>query len=178
MRWTGQIFWLLAYNACAAPHLLPAFTVLLWRQPYRLHIQGIAGGTPATTTIGPWEVVSSYSSATAPDLHGISCADPLFQARKELDPKVAACASSVKIILIACGYDRFSTNALAAIIVASNQSSIFCGWPSNVLSISLRKWKMCILVGAQASHISPSVLMPHAGTSSGCHRRSSENYPF
>jgi hypothetical protein len=26
MRWTGQIFWLLAYNACAAPHLLPAFT--------------------------------------------------------------------------------------------------------------------------------------------------------
>src|SRR5215217_1524437 len=31
-----------------------------------------------------WEVVSSYSSATAPDSHGISCADPLFQARKEL----------------------------------------------------------------------------------------------
>src|SRR5207249_1551273 len=30
-----------------------------------------------------WEVVSSYSSATAPDSHGISCADPLFQARKE-----------------------------------------------------------------------------------------------
>jgi hypothetical protein len=26
MRRTGQIFWLLAYNACAAPHLLPAFT--------------------------------------------------------------------------------------------------------------------------------------------------------
>jgi len=26
MRWTGQIFWLLAYDACAAPHLLPAFT--------------------------------------------------------------------------------------------------------------------------------------------------------
>src|SRR5580765_970459 len=32
-----------------------------------------------------WEVVSSYSSATAPDSHGISCADPLFQARKELE---------------------------------------------------------------------------------------------
>src|SRR5438874_4196878 len=31
-----------------------------------------------------WEVVSSYSSATAPDSHGISCADPLVQARKEL----------------------------------------------------------------------------------------------
>src|SRR3954454_3190536 len=26
MRWIGQIFWLLAYDACAAPHLLPAFT--------------------------------------------------------------------------------------------------------------------------------------------------------
>ena len=26
MRWTGQIFWLLAYDAYAAPHLLPAFT--------------------------------------------------------------------------------------------------------------------------------------------------------
>ena len=39
-----------------------------------------------------WEVVSSYSSATAPDSHGISCADPLFQARKELDGEVAACA--------------------------------------------------------------------------------------
>jgi hypothetical protein len=26
MRWTGQIFWLLAYDACAAPHLVPAFT--------------------------------------------------------------------------------------------------------------------------------------------------------
>ena len=26
MRWTGQIFWLLAYDAYAASHLLPAFT--------------------------------------------------------------------------------------------------------------------------------------------------------
>jgi hypothetical protein len=26
MRWTGQIFWLLAYDACAASYLLPAFT--------------------------------------------------------------------------------------------------------------------------------------------------------
>jgi len=47
-----------------------------------------------------WEVVSSYSSATAPDSHGISCADPLFQARKELDPEVAACASPCKNYLI------------------------------------------------------------------------------
>jgi hypothetical protein len=27
MRWTGQIFWLLAYDAYSAPHLPPAFTV-------------------------------------------------------------------------------------------------------------------------------------------------------
>jgi len=47
----------------------------------------------------PWEVVSSYSSATAPDSHGISRADPLFQARKELDQKVAACAWRLKIYL-------------------------------------------------------------------------------
>jgi hypothetical protein len=41
-----------------------------------------AGGTPATTTIGLWEVVSSYSSATAPGFHGISCADPLIKLAK------------------------------------------------------------------------------------------------
>jgi hypothetical protein len=46
------------------------------------------------------EVVSSYSSATAPDSHGISCADPLFQARKELDREVAACARRCKNYLI------------------------------------------------------------------------------
>jgi hypothetical protein len=51
--------------------LLPAFTPEAFR--------GLA----------QWEVVSSYSSATAPDSHGISCADPLFQARKELDREVA-----------------------------------------------------------------------------------------
>ena len=45
-----------------------------------------------------WEVVSSYSSATAPDSHGISCADPLFQARKEPERGLAACTSTVKII--------------------------------------------------------------------------------
>src|SRR5438105_10995349 len=39
-------------------HLLPAFTV-------------------AYGNDWPWEVVSSYSSATAPGLHGISRADPL-----------------------------------------------------------------------------------------------------
>src|SRR5437762_13197738 len=82
MRWTGQIFWLLASDACAASHLLPAFTPESFR--------GLA----------QWEVVSSYSSATAPDSHGVSCADPLFQARKELDREVAACAPRFKTYLI------------------------------------------------------------------------------
>src|SRR5437588_9101365 len=50
--------------------------------------------------LAQWEVVSSYSSATAPDSHGISCADPLFQARKELDREVAACAPRCKNYLI------------------------------------------------------------------------------
>jgi ADP-L-glycero-D-manno-heptose 6-epimerase len=56
--------------------------------------------------IGSWEVVSSYSSATAPGFHGISRADPLInpegfrgQTRKELFPEVAACASVLKIYL-------------------------------------------------------------------------------
>jgi hypothetical protein len=46
-----------------------------------------------------WEVVSSYSSATAPESHGISCADPLFQARKELGREVAACPRRCKTYL-------------------------------------------------------------------------------
>src|SRR5436305_11140571 len=82
MRWTGQTFWLLAFGACAASHLLPAFT------PEK-NFQGLA----------QWEVVSSYSSATAPDSHEISCADPLFQARKELERGLAACARTARIIL-------------------------------------------------------------------------------
>ena len=67
------MFWLLA---C----LVPAFTPRSFR--------GLA----------QWEIVSSYSSATAPDSHGISCTDPLFQARKELGRGLAACAYAVKVI--------------------------------------------------------------------------------
>src|SRR5262249_24115967 len=61
---------ILAPGICSDPcrnHLLPAFTPKVFGDwPY-------------------WEVVSSYSSATAPGSHGISCADPLFQAHKELE---------------------------------------------------------------------------------------------
>jgi len=45
-------------------HLLPAFTAR------------------DCGAIGPWEVVSSYSSATAPGSNGISCADPLIKLAK------------------------------------------------------------------------------------------------
>src|SRR5206468_11083518 len=75
MRWTGQIFWLLAY--------VPILVGITFFPPSP---PKVFGDWPN------WEVVSSYSSATAPDSHGISCADPLFQARKELDREVAACA--------------------------------------------------------------------------------------
>src|SRR5213080_2129520 len=75
MRWTGQIFWLLASSLF--PPSPPKF------------FRGLA----------QWEVVSSYSSATAPDFHGISCADPLFQARKELNREVAARARGRKTYL-------------------------------------------------------------------------------
>jgi ADP-L-glycero-D-manno-heptose 6-epimerase len=67
MRWTGQIFWLLAY--------VPISVGITFSPP----------SPPKDFADWPnWEVVSSNSSATAPDSHGISCADPLFQARKEL----------------------------------------------------------------------------------------------
>jgi hypothetical protein len=82
MRWTGQIFWLLAFGPAPAGHTF------------------IPPSPPKVFGDWPWEVVSSYSSATAPDLHEISCADPLFQARKELPPEVAACAWRFKIYLI------------------------------------------------------------------------------
>jgi hypothetical protein len=78
MRRTGQIFWLLAY--------VPILVGITFFPPSPPNFRGLA----------QWEVVSSYSSATAPDSHGISCADPLFQARKELDPEVAACACRCK----------------------------------------------------------------------------------
>jgi hypothetical protein len=80
MRWTGQIFWLLA--------LVPTLAGITFSPP----------SPPKILEDWPnWEVVSSYSSATAPDSHGISCADPLFQARKELDREVAACGRRCKI---------------------------------------------------------------------------------
>ena len=102
MRWTGQIFWLLAYDACAAPHLLPAFTVFCGGSRVSCTTKESQAARLPLQRLAQWEVVSSYSSATAPDSHGISCADPLFQARKELPPELAACALRFKNYLITC----------------------------------------------------------------------------
>jgi hypothetical protein len=77
-------------------------------------IHGLEGHA-TTSPIGSWEVVSSYSSATAPDSHGISCADPrleptdrLFKLTKNylalqdsvLGWLIAACTPSLKTYLI------------------------------------------------------------------------------
>jgi hypothetical protein len=98
------------WSGTCRTHLLPAFTAsagaqasCLWGPPQQV-TNLLATQTwksmPRTKRLAHREVVSSYSSATAPDLHGISCADPLFQARKELPPEVAACAWRFKIYLI------------------------------------------------------------------------------
>src|SRR5438876_427984 len=112
MRWTGQIFWLLAYDACAAPNLLPAFTAFLCPECFRGTTNEPQAARLPLQRLAQWEVVSSYSSATAPDSHGISCADPRFQTRKELKRGLAAHARRCKNYLShgdkspTQGYDR------------------------------------------------------------------------
>jgi hypothetical protein len=82
MRWTGQIFWLSGFRAFRETRiLLPAFTL------------------EKLSTIGSWEVVSNYSSATAPESHGNSSHRSTDQTDKELPPEVAACACPLKIYL-------------------------------------------------------------------------------
>src|SRR5438045_6091606 len=79
MRWSGRIFWLLASGSAFA------------ERPF------FPPSPPNAFGDWPWEVVSSYSSATAPGLHGISRADPLFQAHKELLSELAARGRGLKI---------------------------------------------------------------------------------
>src|SRR5438874_6670129 len=67
MRWNGRIFWLLAFSPTVfRTHLFPAFTAV-----------GTQTRGLCSSTIGSWEIVSSYSSATPPVSHRISRADPL-----------------------------------------------------------------------------------------------------
>src|SRR2546430_3286278 len=99
MRWSGRIFWLLASGSAFA------------ERPF------FPPSPPNAFGDWPWEVVSSYSSATAPGLHGISRADPLFQARKELAPELLPCHSALKTNLL--------SRAIMAAVTASNSSPSF-----------------------------------------------------
>src|SRR6266403_1331172 len=118
MRWSGRIFWLLAY------HPAPAGRTFFPPSP------------PNVFGDWPWEVVSSYSSATAPDLHGISRADPLFQARKELDRELLHCLCELKTNLVG--------RAIIAAVTASNSSLSFlvtggAGFIGSNLTLELRE---------------------------------------
>jgi hypothetical protein len=85
MRWTGQIFWLLAYDAWA------------WHRTF------FPPSLPKTSGNWPkWEVVSSYSSATAPDSHGISCADPLFTSSQRTGTRSSGLRFERQDYLITC----------------------------------------------------------------------------
>jgi hypothetical protein len=81
MRWNGQIFWLLAFAR------------------FEKHASSFPPSPPKISGIGSWEVVSSYSSATAPESHGNSSHRSTDQTHKELPPEVAACACPLKIYL-------------------------------------------------------------------------------
>jgi hypothetical protein len=85
MRWNGQIFWLLAFEEVESLWLrdesqsqaFPPLSTLNTQLSTGLHL--LPAFTPESVRgLAQWEVVSSYSSATAPDSHGISCAGPLF----------------------------------------------------------------------------------------------------
>ncbi len=99
MRWSGRIFWLLACGSAFAER--PSFPP----------------SPPNAFGDWPWEVVSSYSSATAPGLHGISRADPLLKGRKELDRELLPCLRALKTNLL--------SRAIIAAVTASNSSPSF-----------------------------------------------------
>jgi ADP-L-glycero-D-manno-heptose 6-epimerase len=63
-----------------------------------------------TPAIGLWEVVSSYSSATAPDSHGISCADPHVLSSQRTAPRTSRL--------------RLAAQDLFNFLVASSHSSL------------------------------------------------------
>jgi hypothetical protein len=54
---------------------------------------------PRRVTIGSWEVVSSYSSATAPGLHGISRADPTDKLAKNCRQNQAAASPTQEVFV-------------------------------------------------------------------------------
>ncbi len=80
MRWIGQIFWLLAYDACGAPHLLPAFTPESFR--------GLASGKLYPVT----------AAQLLPSLTGFLAPIHFFKLAKNWERELAACALAVKTI--------------------------------------------------------------------------------
>ncbi len=109
MRWSGQIFWLLASEAVegfwlrverreelfCSPQPLNCSTSQLASPPSRLHPRPSRRLACSPECFRGREVVSSYSSATAPDSHGISRADPLIKLAKNCgDDKPVALACS------------------------------------------------------------------------------------
>src|SRR5437868_747039 len=85
MRWNGQIFWLLASNACAASHLLPAFT------PELLSGTGLIGKSYPVTAA---QLLPIFTGFLAP-IH-------FFQARKELGPRTSRLRFKRQGYLISC----------------------------------------------------------------------------
>jgi len=80
MRWTGQIFWLLAYDACAARTFFPP-------------------SPPKLSGIGPMGSRIQLQQRNCSRFSRDSCADPLFQARKELGPRSSASRSGTQDLL-------------------------------------------------------------------------------
>src|SRR5207249_10901400 len=96
MRWSGRIFWLLAYH--------PAHAGRTFSPPSPPNVFGD----------WPWEVVSSKRTATAADLQRSCRADPLFQARKELERALLHCPCRLKTNLV--------SRAIISAVIASNSS--------------------------------------------------------
>src|SRR5437764_12445362 len=77
--WETRVFSTLNTQLSPGLHLLPAFTIPRLRDDW------------------PWEVVSSYSSATAPGLHGISRADPLSLSSQRTRSRISGSHSPTQV---------------------------------------------------------------------------------
>jgi hypothetical protein len=93
--------------------------------------------------IGSRGVVSSYSSATAPESHGNSSHRSTDQTHKELPPEVAACACGLKVYFAAPGLlkERRFRNRLFKKTAVANRRSLklkACAWASTTYLSEMR----------------------------------------
>ena len=123
MRWSGRIFWLLAY------HPAPAGRTFFPPSP------------PNAFGDWPWEVVSSYSSATAPGLHGISRADPLFQSSQRTGSRISGSRSPTQDLFRTC-LGRAATNRRPSATI--EQSAV------RAASCSAKAWRIASRFSATA----------------------------